>query len=436
MGTSSPEGSPSLINQVPFTSQESPANQLPKGPLTSLISGKVVPNSSYATEVEIINDMAKVNIPDEVRKLSQPLWTSYMVGHFIGEAPHIGKVHATVNKIWTSGSRVSKIDAQFLNPKTVMYRIEDSMMRQTVLQRHFWHIGEIPLVVQEWNPKATNLKPDLSAMPIWFLGDVIGISQKLHPNTLRCVRLDVARVLVVVNLENPLLNVISLNDEEETLVKVSYPWLPSRCLTCNTWGHNDVECGRMKKGAMVVPEQNGLGNSPRVSSPTKVLSSQDSLGALTDSASNRQRAEVKGQLVEREAQVEGQGLSDETEQEWTCVRKGGNKSPQKKIDEVGMRQIAAAKTINESETTSPSRFNVLAKISEEEEDKEDGEIGVEETAKEEENHLVSSEDEAPITQAIQKDGESRKKQKGQNKSISIKNLAPHKNAKKSSSRRN
>lgn len=54
-----------------------------------------------------------------------------------------------------------------------------------------------------------------------FLGDVSGVSVKLHPNTMRCIRLDVAKFLVVANLKKPLPNSISLNTEEENLIQVS-----------------------------------------------------------------------------------------------------------------------------------------------------------------------------------------------------------------------
>ncbi|VVB10953.1 unnamed protein product [Arabis nemorensis] len=67
---------------------------------------------------------------------------------------------------------------------------------------------------------------------LMFLGDIIRESKKLHPSTERCIRLDVARILVVVNLEKPLPSKIDLSDEQETLISVSYLCLPSRCQTC------------------------------------------------------------------------------------------------------------------------------------------------------------------------------------------------------------
>lgn len=72
--------------------------------------------------------------------------------------------------------------------------------------------------------------------------------QRLHPNTERCVRLDVARLLIVVNLEKPLPNKINITGLD-TVIQVSYPWLPSRCSICHEWGHDGKGCDKMQKGA-------------------------------------------------------------------------------------------------------------------------------------------------------------------------------------------
>lgn len=248
------------VTPAPESSQDPPSS-----PWNSFAQGKS--SSSVVSDVEIIGNVAKVSIPDEILKQSQPLWTNYVVGHFISDdAPHIGKVHATVNRIWSTPIKSSKIDAQFLNPKTVLFRIDDSIMRSRVLRRH------LPMIVQQWCPKTTNLKPDLTSMPIWvdfkdvpdklfseiglkFLGNIIGSFQKLHPNTQRCIRLNAARVLIVVNLEEPLHAIISLKTEDETLIQVSYPWLPTRCNTCNSLGHKEAECAQMKMGSVVIQTQ-------------------------------------------------------------------------------------------------------------------------------------------------------------------------------------
>lgn len=300
--------SPAMDSAAPISES---SQDLPSSPWKLVGQGN---SNAPVMNVERIGNVAKVSIPDEVLNQSQPLWTNYVVGHFVEEdAPHIGKVHATVNRIWSTPIKSFKIDAQFLNPKTVLFRIDDSVMRSRVLRRHFWHIGDIPMIVQQWCPKTTNLKPDLTSIPIWvdfkdvpdhlftesglkFFGNIVGTYQKLHPNTQRCIRLDVARVLVVVNLEEPLPTIISLNTEEETLIQVSYPWLPPRCNNCNSWGHKETECAQMKMGSVVPQSQTKSSSS---------ASSKEALQTVEKEVSEADSvAQVESKQTGRESKME------------------------------------------------------------------------------------------------------------------------------------
>ncbi|XP_020883532.1 uncharacterized protein LOC110229061 [Arabidopsis lyrata subsp. lyrata] len=277
------------------------------------------------------------------------------MGHFIGDAPHIGKVHATVNRIWASPEKSSMIDAQFLSSKTVLFRIDDDQVRQRVLRRHFWHIADIPLVVREWNPSTANTKPDLSAIPIWvdlkcvpdylfnekglkFLGDQIGLMQRLHPNTARCVRLDVARLLVVVNLEKALPDRLNLKSSGTT-IEISYPWLPSRCSECQEWGHEVKNCVKMKKGAVV-------------ESPAVVMVLKKSSKPAVESTSAVHQ-------TSQQSPVTANGVEEEST--WSLVKNGGRVSPRK----VGAGSSPVSATQGVDAATSPSRFQILAETLEE-----------------------------------------------------------------------
>lgn len=263
-------------------------------------------------------------------------------------------VHATVNRIWSSVEEKSMIDAQFLSPKTVLFKIENDQLRQRVLRRHFWHIANIPLVVREWNPSTVDSKPDLTMIPLWvdlknvpdnlfsdkglrFLGDRIGSMQRLHPKTERCVRLDVARLLIVVNLEQPLPNKINLIGLD-TVIQVSYPWLPSRCSVCNEWGHDDKGCEKLQKGAAVesnvtpvsLPEESSLQWVPK------------SVGGIvtTDTVENKKEEVMKA--VEDDATT------------WSLVTKSGRQSP-----------VRSPNPIVEMNIGSASQFQVLSEGCEE-----------------------------------------------------------------------
>lgn len=127
----------------------------------------------------------------------------------------------------------------------------------------------------EWTPETARSPPDLSAMPLWvdlvnvpeylyskeglkFLARISGKFIKLHPNTERCIRMDVARVLVEVDLTKPLPNKISFQDRKglNVLVSINYPWLPPRCLTCSKWGQSAKDC-LMKKLPSIEQSQPG-----------------------------------------------------------------------------------------------------------------------------------------------------------------------------------
>ena len=211
--------------------------------------------------IDIVNGVASMAIPDAIFDESELLWKSYVVGYFIGDAPHVGSIHATVNRIWAAPKGGTRIDVQFIEKNTVLFRIENSQMRARVIQRKYWHIADIPLVVNVWSPESALNPPDLSAMPLWVdlrgvpnnlhshkglrcLSKAAGKFVKLHPNTEKCVRLDVARVLVEVNLHQELVEKISFRDKDGRTceIDVTFPWLPSHCTVCKKWGHKGQDC--------------------------------------------------------------------------------------------------------------------------------------------------------------------------------------------------
>ncbi|KAG2282826.1 hypothetical protein Bca52824_054046 [Brassica carinata] len=211
--------------------------------------------------IEIVDGIASLQIPDAIFDEAELLWKSFVVGYFIGDAPHVGSIHATVNRIWTGHKAGTKIDVQFIAKNTVLFRIENDQMRNRVIQRKYWHIADIPLVVNVWSPESAQNPPDLSAMPLWVdlrgvpntlysnkglkcLVRAVGNFVKLHPNTEKCVRLDMARILVEVDLHKTLVEKITFADQAGASheVLVNYPWLPPRCNVCCKWGHKGQDC--------------------------------------------------------------------------------------------------------------------------------------------------------------------------------------------------
>lgn len=86
---------------------------------------------------EVVDGVATMVIPEEIFDEAELLWKSFVVGYFIGDALHVGSIHATVNRIWSFSKTGSKIDVQFTEKNTVLFRIENSQMRTRVLQRKY-----------------------------------------------------------------------------------------------------------------------------------------------------------------------------------------------------------------------------------------------------------------------------------------------------------
>ncbi|KAF8047324.1 hypothetical protein N665_3094s0003 [Sinapis alba] len=215
--------------------------------------------------MEINDGVVVVDFLEEVTKDPTPLWTSYLVGHFISHAPRIVKVHATVNRLWTSKEKPAKINVQFINPKTIPFYVDDKQMRLRILKRHSFHVADVPLVVHEWTPYTKASKPYLTVIPLWvdlkgvsghlfshdgltLFGDTIEKIVKIHLNTMRFTRLDVARLLVVLNLKKPLSDKINIRGTD-TIISISYPRLPQICTGCQKW--STKEQSRKPKGKLI-----------------------------------------------------------------------------------------------------------------------------------------------------------------------------------------
>uniref|UniRef100_A0A0D3ASQ8 DUF4283 domain-containing protein n=1 Tax=Brassica oleracea var. oleracea TaxID=109376 RepID=A0A0D3ASQ8_BRAOL len=161
------------------------------------------------------------SVPVEVFEDSDPLWRAFAVGYFVGDAPHVGSIHAMVNRIWTLPGLKGKIDVRFIAKDTVIFRIENEALRN------------------RGSPETPATLPDLSAMPLWVdlksvpshifsqvglkaLSKPVGSFIKLHPQMDKCTRLDLAGVLIEANLHKPLIEVINFSDRDGSQVKVCW----------------------------------------------------------------------------------------------------------------------------------------------------------------------------------------------------------------------
>lgn len=226
-------------------------------------------------EVRVLTKEGKhsVAIPEEILTDSTPLWDDFVVGNFMDLAPHMAKVHMVVNKIWRYGELASSVDVFEVNATTMRFRISNSKAREKVLKRGMWNIVGVPMVVTKWTPKSEEEKQEENEIPMWvhlrkvplhmyswqgisFMTSTVGLPDKLHPETLACTNLEVAKVFVNVDISKTLPKEIEFSkDGKEFTVEFHYPWLPAKCKLCEKWGHTERVCvrnGKEKKKKEVV----------------------------------------------------------------------------------------------------------------------------------------------------------------------------------------
>lgn len=146
-----------------------------------------------------------------------------------------------------------------------------------------WNIVGVPMVVTKWTPKTEEEKQEEDAIPMWvhlkkvllnmysweglsFITNTVGFPESLHPETFACTNLEVAKVFVHVDVSKALPKEIDFSKNgKEFTIEFHYPWLPSRCNSCDRWGHTEKVCvmnGKKKK-------QNGGSAPPKVGSASK-----------------------------------------------------------------------------------------------------------------------------------------------------------------------
>lgn len=191
----------------------------------------------------------------------------------------MAKVHMVVNKIWRYGELESKVDVYEVNARTMRFRISNPKAREKILKRGMWNIAGVLMVVTKWAPKIEEEKQEEDSIPMWvhlrkvplhmyswegisFMTSTVGFPDTLHPETIACTNLEVAKVFVNVDITKSLPKEIDFEKGgKEFTVEFHYPWLPAKCSKCSKWGHTERVCAMngkdKKKKEMLVQSEGG-----------------------------------------------------------------------------------------------------------------------------------------------------------------------------------
>lgn len=354
--TRSEIGGTTVIEEIEKGASTVTGNQGSQGKSWVAVAQEKKVLKKYDLEIMEKEGQKEVEIPDEVIEKVNHLWEDYLIGKFLDTAPHVGRIHATVNRIWNQGDKKVLIDVHVIDETTMKFKVMDPGMRARILKRGMWSIGNIPMVITKWIPDEMKEKPEITAIPLWvhlknvpmnmyswqglsFIASAAGFPVRLHPETAACSNFKVAKIFINADLTKELPTKINFKKNGvSSLVEFIYPWLPMRCSTCKKWGHTDKVCIKNKEGGKSEEEISKEGDDMSEGEMMK-------------------KTEISAQMKDIELAEPENGIEKgELVNNWEDVTpKKGNRSP--------ILQFGQVKILT------PSRFSALQEVNEE------GELG-------------------------------------------------------------
>ncbi|KAF8077430.1 hypothetical protein N665_1036s0005, partial [Sinapis alba] len=241
---------------------------------------------------------------DEWRRTKKS-WESFVIGQFYSSPPAQNLIHNIINGIWSKQFRditVSKLDGF-----SFLFRIPNAGVRNHVINQRLWQIEGQTMFVAHWEPGNLPEKPALTSAPIWLelrnvplqffnedglerIAGLVGQPKYLHPATANKSNVEVAKVLTIIDLRQPLPEAVNVQFDSGHIcrVTVSSPWMPSVCSHCKEIGHSvkrcssaPITCNKKAKrprqpasprGQAVIPPQEDPPNSTSAAQGLKLLS--------------------------------------------------------------------------------------------------------------------------------------------------------------------
>lgn len=321
-----------------------PAPKAHKSWVTEAKQNKVL--KKYDLDISSSEGNQSVDVPSAIVDEANLLWDDFVITRFMETAPHVAKVHDILNKIWAFGDKLQKKVVYEMDEVTMKIRVPNEAIREKVIRRGIWNIAGVPIVVSKWSLVKDDSKARLT--PLWvhlkqvpmnmysweglsFIASAAGIPDKLHPETIGCTNLEIAKICVTADLSKQLLRKINFKIQGvQTLVEFTYSWLPSKCSACGKWGHSEKVCSVNKINK----------DEEKETQPSEIEVHEEELETIELGEQSKKREELIVDAKEKE---------DVTNEPWKKVsaEKVG-KSPLKPVLQFGQVKIIT-----------PSRFAAL-----------------------------------------------------------------------------
>ncbi|KAF3497992.1 hypothetical protein DY000_02054939 [Brassica cretica] len=183
----------------------------------------------------------RVLIPDSVFQKGADIHKDFIICYFNGKAPPFSQTQSVFNHLWGKGKRL-EIHNNPVN-RTVLVRIQSDYLRQKILEKNIWYVGDSMFHTALWSSVHSKNTPPLKAIKIWahltgvpldlrykeglsLVAGLVGDPKETDDFTLNLVSLTLAHVKVEVDLTKPLPSVVEFESQSGEVVEVSvhYPW--------------------------------------------------------------------------------------------------------------------------------------------------------------------------------------------------------------------
>ncbi|PWA51515.1 hypothetical protein CTI12_AA464830 [Artemisia annua] len=174
---------------------------------------------------------------EDIVKKGRVKWQYTICGYFVGPNMLIHELRYHIRRIWSRfGLKEVIVNASGVN----LFKFQNEIGMNNVLNQGPWMVNNRPLFVQKWNPEIGLMKVEPTKLPLWI--KMVNIPMEAW--SVEVGRADYARVLVEVEAEKQMRSKIKIEyiDMNKCLkgikvVKVEYDWKPECCSHCKVFGH-------------------------------------------------------------------------------------------------------------------------------------------------------------------------------------------------------
>lgn len=232
-------------------------------------------------KIGIGNQSVSIKIDYEDIKDEIEYWENAVVCYVVGANPPFPVMEGFLRRIWGKFG-IDKIGA--VGKGFFLVRLNTKEQRDAILNGGFQFFDKKPMIVKAWHQDLNLQKENMKRLPIWiqlpqldlkYWGESylyklvagIGTPLKLDQATKAKYRLNFARILVEVGIDQYFPDSISFENEKGEVIcqAIGYEWKPISCGNCHGLGHETAKCFqevKKKKKVWVVkekPEKNADG---------------------------------------------------------------------------------------------------------------------------------------------------------------------------------